>query len=83
MTIRVQCAEAWDWVRLEVDSTARVRDVKQAAMAALMPDALERGDYVVKLRGIAIQNETLSLASVGARNGSTLLIMSHRRRPVR
>lgn len=82
-TLRVQCAEAWDAVRVEVSPTAHVRDVKRAAMAALMPDVTSIDEYVVKLRGYEVHDETQSLEGIGATDGSTLLVIARRRRPVR
>jgi hypothetical protein len=82
-TLRVQCAEVWDAVKVEVLSAMPVRDVKQAAMAALMPDLDALDGYVVKLGGFEIMDERVSLQSAGVLDGSTLLIMARRRRPVR
>lgn len=82
-TVRVQGAEVWDAVRVVVQPHTAVRDVKQAAMAELMPDVDAIDGYVVKLRGIEIVNENASLEAAGALDGSTLLVMSRRRRPVR
>ncbi len=82
-TIRVQGVEVLDAVRVVVQPTTLVRDVKQAAMTALMPDVDTTDGYVVKLRGIEIVNENATLESAGALDGSTLLVMSRRRRPVR
>lgn len=82
-TVRVQCAEAWDAVRLEVAPGTRVHDAKQAAMAILMPDIENIDEHVVKLHGREVADERQSLEAVGALDGSTLLVMSRRRRPVR
>ncbi len=82
-TLRVQSAEAWDAVKVEAAPSALVRDVKRAAMAVLMPDIDATEHFVVKLRGFAIADENISLRGVGAMNGSTLLVTSIRRRPVR
>jgi hypothetical protein len=82
-TVRVQAAEAWDAVRVVTLPGASVLDVKRAAMAELMPDVDDIDGYVVKLRGIEIHNERASLEASGALDGSTLLMMSRRRRPVR
>lgn len=82
-SVRVQAADAWDAVRVDVLPLSRVRDVKHAAMAQLLPDVDHFDDYVVKLRGIEVVNEDASMEAVGAADGSTLLIMSRRRRPVR
>ncbi len=82
-TLRVQCAEAWDAVRVEAAPTALVRDVKQAAMAVLMTDVTDVSEYVVKLRGFEVHDESQSLEGIGALDGSTLLVIARRRRPVR
>lgn len=82
-TVRVQGAEVMDAVRVVVQPSTLVRDVKQAAMTALMPDVDAIDGYVVKLRGIEVVNENASLEAAGALDGSTLLVMSRRRRPVR
>ena len=63
-TVRVQAAEVWDAVRVEATPETRVRDVKQAAMALLLPDveqidsflaagAPAEGDLVVVAAGIS------------------------------
>lgn len=82
-TLRVQCAEAWDAVRVELARATSVLDVKRAAMSVLMPDVDDIGEYVVKLNGFEVSDERQSVESVGAVDGSTLLIMSRRRRAVR
>ena len=82
-SVRAQCAEVWDAVRLDILPGSRVRDVKQAAMAQLMPDVDQLEEYVVKMHGAEITNEDASMQTVGAVDGATLLIMSRRPRPVR
>lgn len=82
-TVRVQCADAWDAVRVEVSPDTRLAEVKRAAMAALMPDINDLESHVVKLRGIEVPDERVSLQSAGVTDGSTLLVMFRRRQPVR
>ena len=81
--MRVQCAEAWDAVRVELSRATSVLDVKRAAMSVLMPDVDDIGEYVVKLNGFEVHDERQSVEAVGALDGSTLLVMSRRRRAVR
>jgi len=73
----------WDAVRIEALPSASVLEIKRCALAELVPDESDAHDYVVKLRGHEVLDESVSLEAAGARNGSTLLITSRRRRPVR
>lgn len=82
-TVRVQAAEAWDAVRVEATPETPVREVKQAAMALLLPDVDQIDGYVVKRNGAELFNEAQSLHAAGARDASTLFVMARRRRPVR
>ncbi|MDQ6613034.1 MAG: hypothetical protein M3Y64_11410 [Gemmatimonadota bacterium] len=83
ITIKVHCAEVWDAVRVAASLSTTVRAVKQAALAVLMPDIDMLDTMVVKMHGAEISNEAVSLKDAGAKNGTTLLIMSRRRRAVR
>lgn len=82
-TVRVQAAEVWDAVRVEATPDTLVRNLKQAAMALLLPDVEQIDSFVVKLHGAEVTNEGQSLQSAGARDASTLFVMGRRRRPVR
>lgn len=82
ITLRVQAAEAWDAVRVTCLPTATVAEVKRAAMQVLLPDVAHTDEYCVKLRGVLVNNESMSLSQVGARAASTLFITARRRRPI-
>ena len=56
--------------------------MKTAALNALFPDAAPE-EMVVKLRGWEILDEMASLADSGVVDGSILVMMFRRRRPVR
>lgn len=82
LTIRVQIPEIWDVVRLEVSPDDTVRDVKRAALAALKPKA-DPEQFVMKLRGFEMLDESQALRDVDARDGSIFLLTHRRRRPVK
>jgi hypothetical protein len=82
ITVRVQVPEVWDTVRIDAPPDTSVLTLKQRALETLMPGS-EAAAYVTKLRGFEVLDETLSLSSAGVANGSTLLVTSRRRRPVR
>jgi hypothetical protein len=82
ITIRVEMPEVWDVVRIVAAPAQPVIDVKTAALTALFPDAAPE-EMVVKLRGWEILDEMASLADSGVDDGSILVMMFRRRRPVR
>ena len=82
--VRVQMPEVWDAVRFEIAPTSPVMMLKEHALAALKPeDAGDPHAFVMKLNGVEVLDEEVSLAEAGAANGSTFLITYRRRRPVR
>jgi len=81
--IRVQVADLWDSVRVDAPPTESVLSVKRAALAALYPDGADLDELVVRLHGYEILDEAQSLAEAGVRDGSILLLVARRRRPVR
>jgi hypothetical protein len=83
ITIRVQLADIWDLVRIEAGEHTPVIVVKEAALRVLAPGFVSASDYVVKLNGLEVLDESVSLSYAGARNGSTFLLAFRRRRPVR
>jgi hypothetical protein len=83
LAVRVQIPEVWDAVLIEAPPTASVIEVKRLAMAELLPGEPEAQEFVVKNRGHEVLDESVSLANARVRNGSTLLVTSRRRRPVR
>jgi hypothetical protein len=82
LTIRVEVPERWDVALISAAPTASVRDVKRAALQFASP-ADDVDDYVIKLRGFEVLDESVTLADAGARDGSIFLLTHRRRRPVR
>ena len=83
ITVRVQMPEAWDAVRFAVSPSETASSLKRRALAALAPGAQFPEDFVLKVRGWEVLDEFASLADVGLRDGSILLLTSRRKRPVR
>lgn len=83
ITVRVQVPEVWDTVRIDAPATTPVAVVKQRALETLLPDEPHPEDFVIKLRGWEVLDESMSLEAAGAINGSIFLVTSRRRRPVR
>lgn len=81
--IRVQAAELWDALRVDAAATASLTSVKDAALDSFFPNGASPAEFVVKLRGFEILDESRSIADCGVRDGSTLLLARRRRRPVK
>ena len=82
ITVRVQVPEVWDTVRIDAPPDTPVLALKEVALETLVSGA-EPVEWVTKLRGFEVLDETASLSTAGVLNGSTLLVTSRRRRPVR
>lgn len=83
LTIRVEVPEVWDAVRMVVGPREPVLTIKVRALEALFPEAELHSDFVLKLRGWDILDESAPAADVGIVDGSILLLTHRRRRPVR
>lgn len=81
--IRVQVAALWDSVRVDAAETEPVISVKRAALDFMYPERVDPDEYVVRLHGFEILDESVSLAAAGLVNGSILLLVNRRRQPVR
>lgn len=82
--VRVQVPEVWDTVRIQATRSATILEVKRRALAELMPDAAAHAEeYVVKVRGFEVLDESVALQDAAVRDGTTLLVTSRRRRPVK
>ena len=81
--LRVQVAELWDSVRLDAPPSESVISAKRAALGALYPVGIDPDEYVVRLHGFEILDESVSLNAAGIRDGSILLLVKRRRQPVR
>ncbi|HEY8164531.1 MAG TPA: hypothetical protein VIF83_03160 [Gemmatimonadaceae bacterium] len=82
--IRVQVADLWDSVRVDAGGDQPVTAVKRAALAEFYPDGgVDPDELVVRLHGFEILDEAKSLLDCSVRDGSILLLVSRRRRPVR
>ena len=83
-TVRVEMPEVWDAVRVHASPDERVVTVKRRALERLYPGSELRDDeYVLKLNGWEVLDESASLAAAGAVDGSIFLVTGRLRRPVR
>ena len=82
-TVRVQMPELWDVLAVRCASDTSVLALKKAALEAFGEHAHPAEDYVMKLRGFEVLDESAPVPVAGARDGSTFLLTYRRRRPVR
>lgn len=83
LTFRVQVPELWETLRVEAPADTPVAAVKEQALRALIPDLEYPEDYMTRIGGWEVLDETASIAAAGARDGSIFLVSGRRRRPVR
>ena len=84
IVVRVEMPEVWDTVRVHASPDERVLTLKRRALEVLYPGTeLHDEDYVMKLNGWEVLDESASLAATGAVDGSIFLVTHRRRRPVR
>lgn len=84
ITVRVEMPEVWDAVRMHASPDEHVLTIKRRALERLYPGSeLHDDDYVMKLNGWEVLDESASLAAAGAVDGSIFLVTNRKRRPVR
>ena len=83
ITVRVEMPEVWDTVKALVSPDQAVMSLKVRALDALYPIAESHSEFVLKLNGWDVLDESATIASLGAVDGSIFLLTHRRRRPVR
>jgi len=82
ITLRVEASDIWETVRVVARPDTSVAELKKRVIAELFPsDYL--ADFVLKLKGWEVLDETASLSAAGITEGSILLLAYRRRRAVR
>lgn len=82
--MRVMVTDTWDHVELPVNADTRVAELKRRALdEALGGRPADSDDYVVKFRGAAVLDETVTLGTLGARANAPFIVLPRRRQPVR
>ena len=82
--VRVMVTDAWDQVFLAVGPETIVSELKRQALTrALRRAPLPADQYVVKFRGALVQDENVTLASLGAGANAPFIVLPGRRYPVR
>ena len=83
VAFRVQAAEHWDAVKVVAAPETTVAEVKQRVLAAFYPGHEYRDEFVFKVHGWEMLDESAAIGQSGIVNGSIILLGDRRRRPVR
>jgi hypothetical protein len=82
--VRVMVTDAWDQVHVQVEDGTTVVQLKRDALRAALKHAqLPDQEYVVKYRGAAVLDESLTLEALGAGPNAPFIVLPARRLPVR
>ena len=82
--VRVMVTEVWDQVFLAAEPRTTVAELKRQALAQALKRPTARADeYLVKFRGAEVQDESTTLAALGAGPNAPFIVLPARRQPVR
>lgn len=81
--IRVMVMPAWDTVTIQADETTTIAQLKREAVRAALKTAADADSYMVKFRGAAVLDESLTPLALGAVANSPFIVLPARRQPVR
>ena len=83
MTVRARLGDTWDELEFDVSPDETVASIKTRALATQKLLKRTGADYEMKLGGALVKDESKSVSAAGATEGSTFMVLSKRRRPVR
>lgn len=83
VSFRVQVAELWDAVKVTASPNMSVADVKRRALETFFPGDAFVDEYVLKLRGWEMLDESAPIGESGVGPGSIVLLAQRRRRAIR
>jgi hypothetical protein len=82
--VRVMVTDVWDHVVLAVAPTTTVQDLKREALnRALRRAEIPLDRYMVKFRGAAVLDESVSLADLGAGPNAPFIVLPVLKQPVK
>ena len=83
VSLRVTVVDTWDTVRLDVEPSVTIADVKRRALFSATGRTVNPDDYVVKYRGASVLDERQTVAGLALPDGAPLIVLPGRRHPVR
>ena len=84
LAVRVMVTPVWDNLPIQVTDVTTIAELKRDALrTALKRSDVDDQDYVVKFRGAAILDESVTLRALGAGPNAPFIVLPARRQPVR
>lgn len=83
VTVRVQFESLWDAVAVDVGANETVDTLVSAALDHFKVPHTSLGEFVTKLNGWEVKGSDATVASSGAKDGSTFLVAYRFRRAVK
>ena len=83
VTVRVQFEALWDAIAVDVRADESVASLVQWALAYFKVANATPAEFITKLNGWEVKGADATVASSGAKDGSTFLVAYRFRRPVR
>ncbi len=81
--VRATFADTWDLLTLPATSEESVASLKARVLEACRVPAGQHGGYEVKVGGALVRDEAASLEAAAIADGTAVVILARRRRPVR
>lgn len=81
--VRVMVTPAWEHVPIQVDENTTVAQLKRDALRAALKTTENRDEYIVKFRGAAVLDESVTLRVLGVVPNAPFIVLPGRRQPVR
>lgn len=83
LTVRLQFEALWDAIAVDVRSDEPVATLSRTVLERFGVKDATPADFVTKLNGWEVKGAEATVASSGARDGSTFLVAHRFRRPLR
>jgi hypothetical protein len=83
ITVRLQFEALWDAIAVDVRSDEPVATLARAVLERFGVKDATPADFVTKLNGWEVKGTEATVASSGAKDGSTFLVAHRFRRPLR
>jgi len=83
LALKVTLGDTWRPLQLSAAPDETVAQLKVRALAAETIAAERAGEFEVKVGGVLVRDESLTLVAAGIRDGGALVVLARRRRAVR